>query len=154
MIPFIQRFFDTKTFLKHKGPPTKLFGAVKQKSPTKSWYRFFPYNFWFQNVSETQKGSPMMLFGDVWQKNQQIRDTLLSKKFFDTRTFLKHKAPFTNNYRTVRQKRSTIRDTPTTQKNFDTRTFLKHRRVRPHFFSAIWDKKTSGGKTWHPPSYP
>ena len=81
MVPFIQTFFDTRTFLKHKGPPTKLFGTVKQKSPTKSWYRYYPNIFCFQNVSETQKGSPMMLFGEVWQKKSTKSGYLLSKIF-------------------------------------------------------------------------
>ena len=63
----IQKIFDTRQFLKHKGPPMIFLGTVRQKRSTKSWYRYYPKSIWFQNVSETQKGSLTMFFGDLWQ---------------------------------------------------------------------------------------
>ena len=51
------------------GSSVKSFGTVRQKIiDKKSWYSFYPKKFWYQNLSETQKGSPMNIFGTVRQK--------------------------------------------------------------------------------------
>ena len=47
----------------------------------------------------------------------------------------------------VRQKKLSKLWFPYYVKTFDTRTFLKRRRVRPRCFSAIWEKKTSTGRS-------
>ena len=48
---------------------------------------------------------PLRHFLVLWEKNfERIVIPLLSRQFFDTRTFLKHKGPPTNFFGTVRQK--------------------------------------------------
>ena len=44
-------------------------GDVRQKNIDKILIPLICKNFWYQNVSETQKGSPTMIFGDLGQKN-------------------------------------------------------------------------------------
>ena len=69
-IPSIN-FFDTGKFPKQKGPLTKFFGPVRQKSfSAKSCcppplHESFRYKTFF----ETQKGSPTKVFGTVRQKS-------------------------------------------------------------------------------------
>ena len=88
--PIIQKIFDARKFLKHKGPPTKLFGTVRQKQPTKSWYTFLqkysiPEHFWNTRV-------PLRKFLVLWDKKDwQNRVTPNTQKFFKTRTILTHR---------------------------------------------------------------
>ena len=51
-------FFDTRSLWKAKGSPAKKFGTERQnKIDRKSWFSQYPNYFWYQNPSETQKGS-------------------------------------------------------------------------------------------------
>ena len=45
-----------------------IFGDVRQKKIDKIVIPLLCKNFWYQNISETQKGSPTMFFGDLGQK--------------------------------------------------------------------------------------
>ena len=45
LIACYQIFFDTRTFPKNRGPPTKFFGFVRQKQSTESWYSYYPKQF-------------------------------------------------------------------------------------------------------------
>ena len=95
VIPFIQRLFDTRTFLKHKGPPTKLFGTVRQKRSTKSWYNYYPKNFETRIILKHRRVPPRC-FSAICDKktSTEKRETpfFLTINFFRTRNFLNDKS--------------------------------------------------------------
>ena len=70
-VPFYcMKISDTRRILIHKGPPTKIFGTVRQTFG-KSWIPFplILKNYPHRIISETQKGSSTKCFGSVRQKN-------------------------------------------------------------------------------------
>ena len=125
--------------------------------------------FRYQEVSETQKGSPTKFFGTV---RQQISDgklwhslpssPILSMKFFDTRNFLKHSSiSLTKFFGTVRQKKFDRKSwyAPLVHKIFRYSKLVKHLRV-PLWKFRYWHMKKStencatpppDWKSWYPP---
>ena len=98
--------------------------------------------FWCQNISETQAGSPAMIFGDVRQKARQNRETAIIQMIFDSRTFLKHRRVCPRRFPAIWDKKFSTeeRDTPFISINFfRTRTVLKDKSVPPRSFSVLWD---------------
>ena len=99
---------------KLRGSPTKFFGAVREKIfDGKSWYPPFIHKlFGYRKISETQKGSPTKFFRHcetkkIWQiiviLPPSSPPSLLSKKFFDTRSFVKRKRGPDELFGTVRR---------------------------------------------------
>ena len=60
------------------------FWRCETKKSTKSWYPYYPKKFCCQNISEEQKVSPTMFFGDLGQKNfdAKLWHSLLLHNFF------------------------------------------------------------------------
>ena len=122
-----------------------LFGDLRQKKTTKSWYRYYPKDFWFQNVSETQKGSPTMFFGDLgqtisdgktWHPPSYPYIFSILENFWNTTAFLHELF----RYCETKNLRRKIVKLPHVAKKFRCPNFLNHWRV-PHNNSAPWDKK-------------
>ena len=138
VIPLLSnKYFNTRTFPKHKGPPTKNFGTVRQKRSTKSWYPYYPKNFDTRTFPKHR--GPLRKFPVLWdKKDRQNRDTPTTLKIFVTRNFLKH--------RRVRPRCFSV----TWDKNFpnekrDTRLLI------PNFFSNLdifWNTKWFRQKTF------
>ena len=100
--------------------------------------------FWYQNISETQNGSPTIVFGDLRQRIRQSCDTPIVQRNFDVRTFLENRTVRPRCFPAILDKQfpTEERDTPFLSIIcFRTKNFLKHRRVRPRCSSATWDKK-------------
>ena len=94
--PYYPKHFDTRIFLKHRrvGFDYDYFWRCETKNFHKVVIPLLSKNFWYQNISERQKGSPTMFFGDLRQKNFDGKTwhSLLIHIFFRTRKFLKHKS--------------------------------------------------------------
>ena len=101
---------------------------------------------WYQNTSETQNGSPTMIFGDVRQNNSTKLWYPYYLKIFGTRTFLKHRRARPRCFRRLGTKKLQRKNvtSPLLSINFlRTRNFLKNKSVPPRSFSVLWDKKFS-----------
>ena len=64
--------------------PRKVSVVWNKKLSTKSWYSYYPQKLWYQNVSETRKGSPTNVFSTVRQNifNREFRSTHIMHKNF------------------------------------------------------------------------
>ena len=92
------KIFDTINFSEtRKGSATKFLGTVRQKIVNrKKWNPLIVRKFFWKPIfSETEKGCSTNFFGTArhrfWQKIVIHAPLLLSIKFFDTRSFLKHR---------------------------------------------------------------
>ena len=83
VIPLLSKNFDTRTNLKHRSVRPRCFLAMWDKKTTKSRYRYYPKDFWFQNVSETEEFGHDV-FGVVGQKisDGKTWHPLLIHRFF------------------------------------------------------------------------
>ena len=160
------KFFDTRIFSKHRRVQLRNFLVLwDNKFETEiddslpfSSIIFFPY----QNISVTQKGSSLKFFGSV---GQQFCDgkvwcsliplsALLCMKFFDTRSFPKHRRAPQRNVLVLwdRKLRPDVARIVISlpfrwMRLFDTQKFLKHRGVALNFFSLLRQKKFDR-KSW------
>ena len=92
--------------------------------------------FWTQNNSETQTGSPTMICGDVRQKSSTKLWYPYYRKSFDTRRFLKDRKVRPRCFSAIWDKKISTekRDTPFLSFFFRTRKFLKHKSVLHEVF--------------------
>ena len=92
--PIIQQILKPEQFWNTNGFAHDDFWRCETKKFDKIVIPFLSKNFWYQNISETQNGSPTMFSGDLGQKNFDGKTwhPLLIHIFFRTRKFLKHKS--------------------------------------------------------------
>ena len=106
-------------------------------------------SFWSQNLPELRR-VPLWLFSLLWDQktSKENRDypsltTLLSKKFFDIWSFLKHLGSPTKLFGTLRQNnfdgKPWYPPTLSSLTLFDIRMFLKRRRFHLRIVSSSWD---------------
>ena len=117
---------------KHWGAPPQNVSVLWEKKMAMTWYSYYPKNSWYQNISETQNGSPKYNFGTVRQKfASENRDLPLhAQKFSIPKINETIKCSPAKSFGTVTEKGfRQIRDTPIIRKEVDTWPFLKHRRV-------------------------
>ena len=108
VITLLSKKIDTRIFLKHRMVhPRSLLAMWDKKNSKKVWYPYYPKIICYQNIFETQKGSPTTFFGDVKQKNSAKSWYFIIQNFFDNRILPKHKGHPTKFFGTVRQKGST-----------------------------------------------
>ena len=87
--PIIQQTLKPEQFWNTDGFAHDDFWRCETKNFHKIVIPLLSKNFWYQNVSERQKGSPTTIFGDVKQKSSAKLWYPYYRKTFDTRTFLK-----------------------------------------------------------------
>ena len=152
-----QKFSETQ-----KGCPTKISVLWDIIFDKKLWYNpsFLIHNiFRYQKFSETKEGSPTKFFGTVrqrlWQKIVIQPPLLLSKKFCETRNFLKHRSVFPRNFLVHWDTKLSTdsSEVPLLSVNFfDTGFFLKHRRVLFEKFRYC-ETQTLTKKVWYTPLF-
>ena len=89
--PYYPTNSETRSFLKHRRVHSRWFLAMWDKKNRKKVIALLSKNFWYQNISETQKGRPRC-FSAIWDQktSTENRDTpFLFIKFFRTGTFQK-----------------------------------------------------------------
>ena len=140
---FVHKIFGCPNFYETLEFSPQVFWHCETKTINRNVITLLSKTFCYQNSSETQKGSPTMIFGDVRQKKiRQSCDTRIVQNTFDAKTFLKHRRVRPRWFLAMWDKK--IRQnsvTPIIQKVFDARTILKHRRVRPRCSPAVLDKQ-------------
>ena len=147
---FIQNPFPTRNVLKHRRVPLRIFSALWDWNfPTGTretpllCIQFLDAPIYLNHWKFSAKSSAL------WDKNnRENRDTLIIQKILIQEYFWNTERFAHDDFWRCEKKKFEKSWYLIIQKNFDTRTILKHRRVRPRWFSAIWDKKKST-KLWH-----
>ena len=149
-IPFLSiHLFDKKNFWKMKGSPTKFFGTVRKSIFDKIVIHHLMQFFESRNFLK-RKVPPTIFSGTVRQKiSREIRDiSLLSKKFFDKRMFLKNEGfPYKTFRYCEKIKFRQNRGTPS-YAIFFCRNFLKHKGPPTNFFGTV-RQRSFERKSWY-----
>ena len=130
--PFVQRLFDTRPFLKQKGPPTKLFGTVRHKKSTENRANPPPPPLW-----------PIIVISP-WCKKSFVTGNFVIQRRVPYEIFRKMRQTFI-------RRRILISPYPLMHKQFRyPKSFQTPKRSPTNFFDFV-RLKFINGKSWNSP---